>query len=91
MITQINHFPIINIMPGDGVGVIEQFMDSTYYYIFLASHNLQLDNEISVNYATNFADQTTFMIRFFNSYLPTILRLFIGIYAITKLAIKRSL
>lgn len=88
MITQINHFPIINVMPGNGVGVIEHFMDNTYKYIFLASHNANINDPELMSNAKEFADQTTFITRFYNSYFPTILRLSIATFAIAKLAIR---
>lgn len=90
MISQINHFPIINIMPGNGIGPIEEFMSNIFQYIYLFSHNL-VNNDSNKIVADSFASQTTFMTRFFNSYFKGILHLAITMYIIAKIICRRKI
>lgn len=92
MITQTRHFPGINIMPGSGIGVIEHFMSHTYEIMYIYSHkSVEAINEINLSDATSFANQTTFLTRFFNVYLMRILSTLISIYVIVKAVIRRKI
>lgn len=92
MITQINHFPIINIMPGNGVAAIEYFMDNSFKYIYMFKHGYDI-NSISnpeiCNNVNDFANQTTFITRFFNTYLQGILHLVITSYIVLKIIYRK--
>lgn len=90
MITQIKHFPGINILPGSGMGVNEYFMSQSYQAMYIFSHrSIDSINEINVSDAESFAVQTTFIIRFFNVYLMRILSLIVTITVISKTILKR--
>lgn len=93
MITQTRHFPGINIMPGSGIGVIEHFMSHTYEIMYIYSHGAVESSmsNISLSEAESFANQTTFLTRFFNVYLMRILSTLISAYVILKAIIRRKI
>lgn len=89
MITQINHFPIINVMPGNGIAIIDIFMKNIYESIYLYTHSV--DTTIpDLNQASEFSQQTTFITRFFNSYFKGILHLLISIYITIKIILRKK-
>ncbi len=75
MVSSIKDFPIINVSPGDGIGFVEYFMSNTNQIIFINEHIDMVDNISDVSSA--FSQQTTFITRFFNSYLKRILSMLI--------------
>lgn len=89
MITQINHFPVINIMPGNGIAIIEEFMNNTFEYIYLYVHGIT-SGIGSSEIAQIFSQDSTFILRFFNSYLKTVLQLAIVMFLVFKITIRRK-
>lgn len=84
MISMVHNFPLINVTPGNGIGFIEYFMSNAFGAMYLYSHN---STDLAI--AGSFADQTTFITRFFNSYLQMMLSSIITGYVFTKIMLRR--
>lgn len=92
MVSGIRHFPVVNIMPGDGLLFIELFMSHTYEALYVFSHlNSSGDiSAINLDSASKFAMQTTFITRFFNTYLQRIVALIITLFVVGKLINRKN-
>ncbi len=88
MITQVKNFPLINILPGNGIGFVEYFMSNIYEYIYIFSHKLDI-TESNILLANSFSQQATFVTRFFNSYLKFFFSLSITSIIILKSVFRR--
>lgn len=87
MVSNIHNFPIINVIPGNSMGVMEIFMKNVNEIVFISAHN----NDISFanGIASDFAEQTAFISRFFNTYLRRLFSLVITIYVVIKIMTRK--
>lgn len=89
MINRLHECPIINIMPGAGLGVVEYLMTNMNEVIFVYEHNVGISELSQVNdVATSFAQETAFVTRFFNIYLQRFLSMSISLWIGYKLLRK---
>ncbi len=97
MSKSIHDFPIINIMPGNGIGIIEYFMSFSNQAVFLHEHGVadmmgDPDNiNFMINLSSDFAEQTAFITRFFGTYLKKCISLTISLSVVIKLLKRRAM
>lgn len=94
MSKSVHDFPIMTIMPGNGIGFIEYFMSFSNEAVFLHEHNVALiDNPDTLNtmlaFSNDFAEQTAFITRFFGTYLRKTISLLISLWVVFKLLRRR--
>lgn len=90
MINRLHECPIINIIPGSGLGIIEYLMSNINEVIFIYHHDFNNINEMK-NLASSFSQETAFITRFFNIYLQRFLSLSITLWVCFKLLKKIKL
>lgn len=95
MSKSVHDFPILTIVPGNGMGFIEYFMAFSNEAIFLHEHGVSaindqsVINELSV-YAEDFAEQTAFITRFFGTYLRKFLSMVVSLWVVFKLISRKT-
>lgn len=96
IITNVHNFPLLNVIPGNGMALSEFLMKNIYDVVFISQHSdlyplisNPLFTDDIVDISLNFSVQSTFIIRFFNVYLPRIISFIITLMVIAKLIIKK--
>lgn len=87
MATSIHSFPLINVIPGNSMGIMEYFLSRVNEAVFITQHNF--DPSISSDIARNFAEQSAFITRFFNTYLSKFLSITIALFIIFKMIARK--
>lgn len=82
----VRHVPIINLIPGQGMGITEIILSNYTYGIINHAHG---NGALSINQVTDLSEQTTFIIRFFNFYLKRFIALIICMIIIPRALINR--
>lgn len=87
--SNIRNFPLLNIIPANGIGVTEVALNTLYSTIYTHKH---IDNlNVWGDYTSNdMAQMTTVMTRFFNTYLQTIITLLFTMVIIILEIFKRK-
>lgn len=91
MVRNVYEFPIINITPGNGMAVIEFFMNNTNQAIFLSEHNFinLVNNDQILSLSSKFSQETTFITRFFNTYLNRFISTLITLWIIKSIVVRK--
>ena len=82
----VRFFPILNIMPGHGLGFIENSLNTEFELIFHNQHP-----NIDFSEIVNISRETTFSLRLFNLYLPIAISMFISIYVYANYVIRKKI
>ena len=89
MATNIHNFPLINILPGKGMGFSEFGLTTLYETIFIFKHGgVNVWGDLN---ASDMSEMTSFMTRFFNQYLQMALVLIISTVVLSKEFIFRKI
>lgn len=87
----IHNFPIINILPGKGMGFSEFGLNTLYEAIFAKQHSSEdLSTLWNGKTPADLSQMTSFVTRFFNQYLPIIITFVISAIILTKESISRK-
>lgn len=95
MVSHVYNFPIINILPGNGMGVIDHFMINMNEIIFINTHFDKINYNDFANLvdfkdlSIDFAEQTAFITRFFNVYLKRFISSLFALYIVIKLVSRK--
>ncbi len=95
MVRNVYAFPVINLMPGNGMLVIEFFMSNVNQTIFIAQHNYFEASASSnvqsiMSISNDFAEQTAFITRFFNVYLRRFISLVVTLWVVKKIIVRKA-
>ncbi|BDU67790.1 MAG: hypothetical protein TYPL_4430 [Candidatus Tyloplasma litorale] len=86
MATNIHNVPIINVLPGKGLGFSEFGLKQVYALLFSVQHSMSIQDP----YIQNISSQTSFATRFFNMYLPIIISFIITMWVILRTILKEK-
>lgn len=89
MISNVYQSPIINLLPGNGLFIIEYFMHYLNEIIFFSKHWDSSNIDQLKNVAADFSSQSTFLTRFFNVYLQRFLSLVICFFVLIRIFIRK--
>lgn len=90
MSNNVHNFPLLTIVPGNGMAFVEFYMSNVNQVIFINSHMGDLgNNQYTINLSNDFAQQTAFITRLFNVYLPRFLAMIISIRVFSKIVFKK--
>lgn len=84
----VHHFPILNIIPGQGLGISDKSLNDMTYAIVASKH--QELNNYNFDLIDDISSESTLIIRFFNFYLKKIIALLITISFIIKYTLFRK-
>ncbi len=91
----VHDFPLLTIVPGNGMGFIEYFMAFSNEAVFLHEHGVtSISDQGTINalssYAEDFAEQTAFITRFFGTYLRRLLSMVVSLWVVFKLVTRKT-